>query len=156
MILRYEYLSRYPTVFLKLTGLRLSEFADLVTDVLPRLTAAEQRRLHRVERRRAQGAGRPADLLPRAQVLLTVVWLRQYPTNEVLGFLFGVSDSTVSRVLARVVPVVEAAGRDTMRLPDPGKKRRQNLDGLLAETPELAVIIDTFEQRVQRPRAAGR
>jgi hypothetical protein len=37
-------------------------------------------------------------------------------------------------------------------LPDPGKKRRRTLDALLQETPELAVVIDTFEQRVQRPR----
>ena len=117
-----------------------------------RFTAAEQRRLHHVDRRRAPGAGRHADLLPRDQVLLTVVWLRQYPTNEVLGYLFGVSDSTVSRVVARVLPVLEAAGRDTMRMPDPGRKRRRSLEALLAETPELAVIIDTFEQRVQRPR----
>lgn len=152
MILRYEYLSRYPTVFLKMTGLRLHEFTELVTDVLPRFTAAEQRRLHRVDRRRAPGAGRHADLRPRDQVLLTIIWLRQYPTNEVLGYLVGVSDSTVSRVVARVIPILEAVGRDTMRLPDPGRKRRRSLDSLLAETPELAVIIDTFEQRVQRPR----
>jgi hypothetical protein len=37
-----------------------------------------------------------------------------------------------------------------MRLPDPGRKHRKELDVLLKETPELAVIIDTFEQRVQR------
>jgi hypothetical protein len=90
-------------------------------------------------------------LAPRDQILLAVVWLRQYPTNEVLGFLFGVSDSTVSRILARVVPLLAAAGRDTMRLPDPGRKHRKELDALLHETPELAVIIDSFEQRVQRP-----
>jgi len=47
---------------------------------------------------------------------------------------------------------VEASGRDTMRMPDPGKKRRRNLDALLADTPDLAIVIDTFEQRVQRPR----
>jgi hypothetical protein len=70
----------------------------------------------------------------------------------VLGFLFGVSDSTASRLLARVIPLLEAAGRDTMRMPDPGRKHRKELDALLKETPELAVIIDTFEQRVQRPR----
>jgi hypothetical protein len=38
-----------------------------------------------------------------------------------------------------------------MRLPDPGKKHRRTLDVLLADTPDLAVIIDTFEQAVQRP-----
>jgi hypothetical protein len=42
--------------------------------------------------------------------LLTVVWLRVYPTHEVLGYLFGVSDSTVSGVIARVLPLLEQTG----------------------------------------------
>ena len=150
MICRSDYLRRYPTVFLKMTGLRLNEFADLLDDMLPRVASAEQTRLHRTNRRRAKGGGRHADLAARDQVLLAVIWLRQYPTNEVLGFLFGVSDSTVSRVVNRLVPLLEASGKDTMRMPDPGRKHRKELDTLLAETPELAVIIDTFEQRVQR------
>lgn len=152
MICRYDYLRRYPIVFLKMTGLRLNEFADLLDDMLPRFASAEQERLRRATRHRAPGGGRHADLAARDQILLAIIWLRQYPTNEVLGFLFGVSDSSASRILARVVPVLEAAGKDSMRLPDPGRKHRKELDDLLKETPELAVIIDTFEQRVQRPR----
>src|SRR6266542_2228964 len=116
MIGRFDYLRRYPTVFLKMTGLRLNEVADLLDDMLPRFASAEHTRLERPNRRRAKGGGRHADLPPRAQILLAVIWLRQYPTNEVLGFLFGVSDSTASRILARVIPLLEAAGRDTMRL----------------------------------------
>ncbi len=108
--------------------------------------------MYRTDRLRTAGGGRHSDLLLRDQILLAVIWLRQYPTNEVLGFLFSVSDSTASRILARVIPVLEAAGRDTMRLPDPGRKRRKGLDDLLKETPELAVIIDSLEQPVQRPR----
>jgi hypothetical protein len=49
-----------------------------------------------------------------------------------------------------MLPLLEAAGKDTMRLPDPGRKRRRQLDDLLRDTPALAVVIDTFEQRVQR------
>jgi hypothetical protein len=49
-----------------------------------------------------------------------------------------------------MVPLLTAAGRDSMRMPDPGRKRRRQLNDLLRETPELAVIIDSFEQRVQR------
>ena len=150
MICRFDYLRRYPTVFVKMTGLRLNEFADLLDDMLPRLAEAEQTRLHRTNRRRAQGGGRHADLAPRDQILLAIIWLRQYPTNEVLAFLFSVSDSTVSRLVNRIVPLLSASGKDTMRLPDPGRKHRKQLDTLLKETPELAVIIDTFEQRVQR------
>jgi len=107
-------------------------------------------RLHRRDRQRAVGGGRHADLTPRDQILLTIIWLRQYPTNEVLAFLFGVSDSTVSRVVNRLVPLLEASGKDRLRMPDPGRKHRKQLDALLRDTPELAVIIDTFEQRVQR------
>jgi hypothetical protein len=39
-----------------------------------------------------------------------------------------------------------------MRMPDPGRKRRRSLDTLLSDTPELAVVIDSFEQKVQRPK----
>ena len=150
--MRYSWVSQYPQVFLSMTGLRVSEFDTLVDEVLPAYTAAEVARLERPERERALGAGHPFELSARDHLLLTVVWWRVYPTHEVLGYLFGVSDSTVSRLIQRVLPVLEQAGRDTMRMPDPGKKRRRTLEALLQETPELAVVIDTFEQRVQRPR----
>ncbi len=152
MILRYARLRRYPTVFLSMTGLRVAEFDALAADLLPGYATSERARLQRPGRRRAIGAGHPFALRPRDQLLLAVAWLRQYPTHEVLGYLFGVSDTTVTRLIARWLPLLEAAGRDTMRLPDPGRKRRRHLDALLADTPDLAVVIDTFEQRVQRPR----
>jgi len=69
----------------------------------------------------------------------------------VLASLLGVSDSTVSRLIERVLPRLEQAGRDTLRLPETGKKRRRPLSDLLKQLPELRVIIDSFEQRVQRP-----
>ena len=74
-----------------------------------------------------------------------MVWLRVYPTHEVLGYLFGVSDSTVSRTIGRILPLLEQAGRDAMRMPDPGRKRRRKLDDLLCDTPELVAVIDSFE-----------
>ncbi len=151
MIMRHEYLSQHPTVFLSTTGLRVTEFDQLYADILPDYQAAEMRRLERPDRQRAIGGGLSPELDERDQILLTVVWLRVYPTNEVLGYLFGVSDSTVSRYIHRVLPVLEQAGRDTMRMPDPGRKRRKHLDELLAAIPELAVVIDSFEQKVQRP-----
>lgn len=153
MILRYAHLSRYPKVFEAMTGLRLTEFDELLDDVLPGYAEAEVKRLSRRQRQRAIGAGHPFELSPRDQILLTVVWLRVYPIHEVLGFLFGVSDSSVSRYIRSVLPMLEASGRAAMRLPDPGRKHRRQLDDLLKEIPDLAVVIDSFEQRVQRPRS---
>jgi hypothetical protein len=139
-------------VFRALTGLTVAEFDALARDAVPALAAADRTRLGRPGRTRAIGAGHPTALAPRDQVLQTVVWLRRYPTDVVLGFLFGVDEATVRRTRGRVLPVLEALGRDTMRLPDPGKYRRPTLDALLAETPGLAVLVDTFEQPVQRPK----
>lgn len=152
MRLRSTDLQHYPRVFQHLTGVSVVEFDALVADLLPALTAAAQARLQRPTRQRTIGGGRQFELAPREQILLTVIWLRQYPMHEVLGFLFGISHPTVGRVIQRVLPELETAGRATMRLPDPGKKQRRTLDTLLAETPELAVVIDTFEHDVQRPR----
>jgi hypothetical protein len=156
MILRRQHLSAYPTVFRAMTGLPVPLFDELLEELLPAYHRARAERLDRADRQRALGGGDHFDLDPEDQILLTIVWLRQYPTQEVLGFLFGVSDSTALRAIARCLPLLERSGRDTMRMPDPGRGRRKRLPQLLAETPELAVIIDTFEQRVQRPRRQQR
>ncbi len=107
----------------------------------PRSTPLSTPRHDHPHRKRAVGGGPHFDLDPRNQRLLTVVWLRLYPIHEVLAYLFGVSDSTVSRTIARVLPLLEASGKDTMRMPDPGRKRRRSLDCLAAETPDLVVVI---------------
>lgn len=152
MILQYTFLHSHPAIFKAMTGLHVFEFDDLFGDVQPQLVTKQYAQRNRPNRKRAIGAGHPFDLPDRDQVLLTIVWLRRYPTHEVLGYLFGVGEWSASRAIKRVLPILEAAGRDTMRMPDPGKKRRRQLDDLLADTPALIVLIDTFEQRVQRHR----
>jgi hypothetical protein len=117
---------------------------------------AGRRRLDRPGRRRAVGGGDDFDLAVADQFLLTVVWLRHYPTQDCLGYLFGVSDSTALRAVRRCLPVLEKAGRDTMRMPDPGRGRRKDLPALLKDTPALAVLVDTFEQRTHRPKRRQR
>jgi len=151
-----------------MTGLRLAEFDAVLTTLLPRYQAAEVARLsqptkRRPVRQRAIGAGNRFALDVRDQVLLTVVWLRVYPTYPVLGYLFGVSTGAVERILPRLLPLLEQTGQASMAralaaLDDPARRRRQRsrrqLDDVLREVPDLAVVIDTFEQRVQRPQGA--
>jgi hypothetical protein len=160
MILSEGRLREKPAVFVAMTGLRIEEFDALAREVTPAVQAAavagaEAARRGKPKRRRAVGGGHPFALTFRAQLLLTVVWLRVYPTSPVLGFLFGISHPTVLRTIARVLPILEEAGRDTMRLPGHGargRRSRRTLNDLLVAIPDLTVIVDSFEQRVQRPR----
>ncbi len=78
--------------------------------------------------------------------------MRVYPTHEVLGYLFGVSDLDGLAVDWTGAARLGKGGTGHHVDAGPGKKRRRSLDDLLRETPELAVVIDSFEQRVQRPR----
>jgi hypothetical protein len=117
----YKHLSHYPSVFKSLTGLHLGEFDDLVTDVLPLYQAAEIQRLSHPDRQRAVGGGHLFELEERDHILLSVVWLRVYLSHVVLGYLFGVSGITAGRTIQRVLPILEQAGHDIMRMPDPGK-----------------------------------
>jgi len=151
MILRREHLGNHPAVFRAMTGLTVDAFDQLLPQLRAAFAAARRHRLDRPNRQRAVGGGDDFDLGVDDQFLLTIVWLRHYPTQECLGYLFGVSDSTAKRAVDRCLPLLEQSGRDTMRLPDPGKGHRRDLPALLKGTPALAVIVDTFEQRTQRP-----
>jgi DDE superfamily endonuclease/Helix-turn-helix of DDE superfamily endonuclease len=156
MILRREHLGKHPAVFRSMTGLTVAAFEAMLPGLLQAFHADRRRRLGAKDRRRAIGGGDTFDLDPADQFLLAVVWLRHYPTQECLGYLFGVSDSTALRAVRRCLPILERAGKDTMRLPDPGRFNRRPLPRLLEETPELAVIVDTFEQRTHRPKRRQR
>src|SRR5947207_3919 len=101
MIARLDSPTTHPSVFRHLTGLTVPAFDALAADVVPAVEAAHRATLDRPDRQRAIGAGGAFGLTTTGQVLLTVVWLRQYPTQEVLGFLFGVSDSTAPRAVRR-------------------------------------------------------
>jgi hypothetical protein len=156
MIARLAHLRKHPAVFRHLTGLTIPAFDAVAADVVPAVEASHRRSLDRPGRQRAIGAGGEFGLATADQVLLAVVWLRQYPTQEVLGFLFGVSDSTALRAVRRCLRALEQAGRDAMRMPDPGPGRRKKLSAVLADTPGLAVVIDTLEQRTHRPKRRQR
>lgn len=156
MIARFENLRKHPAVFRHLTGITVEVFDALAAEVVPAVEAAHTKTLNRPDRQRAIGGGDTFDLPWIDHVLATIIWLRQYPTQEVLGFLFGVSDSTAKRAVDRCLPVLEKAGKDTMRMPDPGRGRRKKLPALLKDTPDLAVVIDSFEQRTQRPKRRQR
>jgi hypothetical protein len=87
MILRRERLRTFPSVFKAMTGLTIALFETLAEELLPTFHDAGRRHLERPDRRRAIGGGDQFDLDPADPLLLTVIWLRHYPTQEALGYL---------------------------------------------------------------------
>src|SRR5262249_56838175 len=100
--------------------------------------------------------GAASDRAVADQSRLAGVWLRPSPPRECLVSLFGVPAPPALRAVRRCLPLLEPSGKATMRLPAPGRGHRRDLPALLRGTPELAVLVDTFEQRTQRPQRRQR
>lgn len=98
-----------------MTGLTVEQFNQLTKDVVPLLEEADRKRLSRPTRKREIGGGHPYELSRVDQVLLPLIWIRVFPTHEVLGYMFGVSKAVASRTIARALPLLDDPSGDRNR-----------------------------------------
>jgi hypothetical protein len=147
----YEKLRRRPAVFRNLTGLSIEEFEALYQQLVTELERYEETRLEQGERQRAVGAGRRYDHDTRNRLLMAMIWLRVYPTYEVLGFIFDLDKSNICRNLKGVLTVLREQLGDEVKWPDQAR-RKQKMDQFMQEFPEVAAIVDATEQPTQRPK----
>ena len=162
-----------PKALLGLTGLTPDQFALILDTFIPLWQASEQKRLSRPNRQRAIGAGNSFKLEPPERVLLTVIYLRQYLTQDFLGLLvFDLHKSNVGRCISATLPLLEqslpgpirartlkpADQEDTIPPSSYKPNRRRKIGTLkefLEQFPELEeVIIDSSEQPRGQPKPA--
>ena len=90
-MITYARLAETPNTFPALTGMTRDEFDHLFVAYTAAADAHRAARTHTRRGtqplRRAAGAGHDHD--PRTHLLIALVWLRVYPTYELLGILFG-------------------------------------------------------------------
>src|SRR3972149_11394972 len=147
----YEKLCRRPVVFRSLTGLSIGEFETLYQQVVDAIERYDETRLEQGDRQRAVGAGRRYDHDARNRLLMAMIWLRVYPTYEVLGFIFELDKSNICRNLKGVLTVLREQLGDEVKWPDQ-ERRKQKMDQFMQEFPEVAAIVDATEQPTQRPQ----
>lgn len=151
----YESLTRYPSAFRSLTGMTPDEFESLLAD----FTSARQRLRDRcrttrrgLPRRRASGAGHPFAHDGRHRLLLALVWVRIYPTYELLGFFFGLHKRNAQLNVRAVLEVLDTLEDFPFDRPGRDRQRLGSVTEVIAAFPAVRVIIDSKEQRVNRPR----
>jgi DDE superfamily endonuclease/Helix-turn-helix of DDE superfamily endonuclease len=153
---RYADLQSHPKVFRSVTGMDLAAFAALLRDfeAAERTErAASGRTRDGRPRRRAPGGGRRPRLAACDRLLMTLLWLRIYPTYELLGYFFGLDKSNAHRNTAAVLAVLETLAEFAFDRPDADPHRRP-LDSpaaVMDAFPDVRLVIDTKEQRTRRP-----
>ncbi len=103
-------------------------------------------------RQRRPGGGRKGCLVSAEQKLFFILlYFKAYPTQDVMGLLFGITQGQVSEWVRQLTAV---AGQ-LMPLHRPARQAR-DLNQLLREQPELEeLIIDGTERRLPRPQHRG-
>jgi hypothetical protein len=155
-MLSYDALCRHPDAFPNLTGLTRVEFDTLsqhfeAAERDARRSATATRRDRR-PRQNVPGAGHPYDNDARARLLMALLWLRVYPTYAVLGFFFDLHKRNAQLNVRAALEVLD--GLDTFPFDRPGcdRSKLRSVAEVMAAFPQVRVIIDAKEQRVNRPR----
>ena len=153
-MLAYETLIRYPGAFRSLTGMTPDEFDNLLTA----FRGAHARRQGRSRttsqgrpRQRAAGAGHPHDHDGRHRLLMALIWLRVYPTYELLGFFFDLHRRNAQLNVRDVLATLDTLDDFPFDRPDRDRPRLRSATEVMAAFPEVRVLIDSKEQRVNRP-----
>ncbi len=150
MRMQYTTLKNKPRTLRSLTGFNPTEFESL----LPSFGAAWERfvseTFKRVGRKRSFGAGRKAHLRELEDKLLFIlVYFRIYPTQEVHGYLFGMSQAQTNEWVHRLTGVLNDALGEEQQLPE---RRPAQLETVLSQCPSLEFMIDGTERAINRPK----
>lgn len=104
-------------------------------------------------RQRAAGAG-PKGVLPtvRHKLFFMLFYLKAYPTQDVMGHFFGLSQPQVCARVGQWLPLLQTL----LKVELPARHGR-DLAAVLAQLPEVKeVLIDGTERPVARPQHKGR
>jgi hypothetical protein len=128
--MRYETIKHLKdTDFKRLTGVRRETFEMMLEVVEKGL----------------RDFGRPTKLSRADQLLMTLMYWREYRTEFHIAQSYGLSESTVCRTIQKVENALVGSGK--FRLP--GKKALQPSDTLFE-----VVLVDVSEQPIERPKKA--
>ena len=154
-MLSYEELCHHPAAFPSLTGMTRSEFDELLVHF--RQAEADLRANSQTTRKdgrpreRAAGAGRRYEHGAADRLLMALLWLRVYPTYEVLGFFFGLHKRNAQLNVLAALEVLDALSDFPFDRPGPDRKKVRSAAEVMAAFPQVRVIIDAKEQRVNKP-----
>lgn len=149
-MLSYDQMKDNPKVLLAFTGHTQAEFDEILGAFIKASYQLEQKRRAKQKRKRRAGGGRKAQLKTMAdQLLFILFYLKTYPTQEVLAFLFGMSQGQANEWIHRLAKVLKRALDDLNHLPERDGTR---LVAILREHESLAFTQDGSERRRQRPK----
>ena len=155
-MITYTNLSKHPQVAPSLIGMALSAFDDLYVEFelahQHRLDQLNVTRRTKTKRQRAVGAGRKHQYDLRDRLVMTLFWLRTYMTYEVLGFFYQLNKTNIEDNLKDILVSLETMSHFTFERPATDRVKLRSPEAVMTAFPEVRLVIDAKEQRIQRPK----
>jgi DDE superfamily endonuclease/Helix-turn-helix of DDE superfamily endonuclease len=149
-MLSYDQMKDNPKVLLAFTGHTQAEFEEILGAFIKASYQMEHKRRAKQKRKRRAGGGRKAQLKTKAdQLLFILFYLKTYPIQEVLAFLFDMSQGQANEWIHRLAKVLKRALDDLGHLPERDGTR---LAAIVRENETVAFTQDGSERRRQRPK----
>jgi hypothetical protein len=82
---------------------------------------------------------------------MALVWLRIYPTYEVLGFFFSLAKPNARFNVEEILDTLAEMTEFALERPSKERKKLRSTQAVMEAFPEVTFIIDTKEQRIRRP-----
>jgi transposase-like protein len=149
-----EHAKRSERLMRATTSLTVSEFDELAGrfDVAWAAARSAQTAAGTARQRRPGGGRKGCLVSPEQKLFFILLYFKAYPTQDVMGLLFGITQGQVSEWVRQLTAV---AGQ-LIPLHRPARQAR-DLNQLLREQPELEeLIIDGTERRLPRPQHRGK
>src|SRR3990167_11365762 len=105
-----EKLITKPKIFQRILGLQYEQFVLLIKRVKPLWVKAEITRKAHESRKRKIGAGHPCHLKTLNEMItIVLLYYKSYATQEFIGLIVDLDQSNVSRLLKKMLPLIEQA-----------------------------------------------
>ncbi|WP_206759181.1 helix-turn-helix domain-containing protein [Nostoc flagelliforme] len=102
----FDYIQKYPLRTKQILGISYEQLQSLLNCALKRHRDIKAKQESHKIRINAAGGGRPEKLSTEEQVCLCLFYLRQMPTFQVLGMLFGVSKTEANDTFHEWIPIL--------------------------------------------------
>jgi len=154
-MITYEKLLKKPQVAKSLIGMTLVEFDKFYVEFeiahTERLQASKKTR-GKQKRQRAVGAGRKHKYALRDRLLMTMFWLKAYMTYELLGFFYDLNKTNIEDNLNLILETLVGMTSFNFERPKAERKKLRSVAEVMDAFPDVRLIIDAKEQRVERPK----
>ena len=131
MSLKYTKIRKNPIIFNRLFGVSVSQFDEILLKIESKW---EKQVIHYYKR-----PGRNYKLELPDMLLMLMLYYRSYITQMFVGFLFGIDDSRVCRIIQKLEPIL-------------AKEMALTKTKHLSKEEVESLIIDATEQPIERPQ----